>query len=61
MDSSEESLGMKDIAGDGFGGVVESEERIMSGNCGTEDRRVVVVEDCRTGGGFSFCDQYHVQ
>ena len=32
VDSSEDNLGMKDIAGDGSGGVVESEERIMSGN-----------------------------
>ncbi len=59
MDSSEEKVGMKDIAGNGFGGVVETEERRMSGNCGrivgTEDCRVVVVEDCRTGGEFKSC------
>ena len=60
MDSSAEELGMKDIAGHGFGGVVESEERIISGNCGMKDHRVVAVEDCRTGGS-TFCDESHVQ
>ena len=61
MDSSAEELGMKDIAGHGFGGVVESERRIVLGRCGMKDRRVVAVEDCRTGGGSSFCDESNVQ
>ena len=56
MDSSEESLGMKDIDGNGVGDVDEVEDRILLGNCketvGTEDRRVVVVEDCGTRGLF---------
>ena len=55
MDSSAEELGMEDIAGHGFGGVVVSEERIVPGSCGMKERRVVAVKDCRTGGGFSFC------
>ena len=63
--SSAEESGTKDIAGDGFGRVVDSEERSMSGNCGrivgTEDCRVVVVEDCRTGGEFNFDDKTHMQ
>ena len=61
MDSSEESLGLEDIAGNGFGGVVELEERIMSGNCGTEDRRVVVVEDYRTGGRLNLGDTSYMK
>ena len=40
---------MKDIAGHGFGGAVELEER------STEERRVVVVEDFGTGGKFESC------
>jgi len=47
VDSSEEELGLEDVAGDGVGGVVKLEERT---HVGTEDCRVVVVEDCRTGG-----------
>ena len=43
MDSSEEKFGLEDMAGNGVGGVVELEERIMSGNCGTEGCREVVV------------------
>ena len=58
-DSSVEKVGMKDIAGDGFGGVGKSEERSMSGDCkgtvGTEERRVVVVEEFGTGGKFESC------
>ena len=54
VDSSEESLGMKDIDGNGAGGADEVEDSIPLGNCkgtvGTEDRRVVVVEDCGTRG-----------
>ena len=60
VDSSEETLGLEDIAGNGVGGVVELEERIMSGDCGTEDCRVVVVEDCRTGGGLNHEQIAHV-
>ena len=60
VDSSVEKVGMKDIAGNGFGGVVESEERIMSGSCGMNGRRVVAVEDCRTIEAFSFCDKSRV-
>ena len=52
---------MQDIVGHGFGGVVESEERIVSGSCGMKDRRVVAVEDFRTGGRSIFCDESHVQ
>ena len=48
------NLGMKDIAGHGSGGVVESEERIVLGNCGMKDRREVAVEDCRSGGRLFF-------
>ena len=59
VDSLEESLGMKDIDGNGVGCVDKVEDRIMLGNCGiivgTEDRRVVVVEDCRTRGFFKSC------
>ena len=42
VDSSVANGGMKDIAGNGFGGVVKSEERSMSGNYG----RIVGTEDC---------------
>ena len=37
VDSSEEKFGLEDFAGNGVGGVVELEDRIMSGDCGTED------------------------
>ena len=37
MDSSEEELGLEDVAGNGVGGVVSSEERTR---VGTEDCRV---------------------
>ena len=47
---------MKDIDGNGVGGVDKVEDRIPLGNCrglvDTEDRRVVVVEDCGTRGTF---------
>ena len=61
VDLSEEKLGLEDIAGNGVSGVVELEERIMSGDCGTEDCRVVVVEDCRTGGGLNHDGKSHMQ
>ena len=64
MDSSEEELGSEDIDGNEVGGVVELEDRIMSGNCGTEDTRVVAVEDFRTGGElniFSIAGETHMQ
>ena len=32
MDSSEEKIGLEDIAVNGLGGVVDLEERIMPGN-----------------------------
>ena len=57
--SSEEEFGLEDVAGNGVGGVVTLEDRIMSGSCGrivgTEDCRVVVVEDCRAGGDLKIC------
>ena len=60
VDSSENNLGLEDIAVNGLGGVVELEERIMSGDCGTEDRRIVVLEDCRIGGKLNFDDKSHM-
>ena len=54
VDSSEDNLGLEDIDGNGVGGVDGLEDRRLLGNCGrivgTEDCRVVVAEDCRTGG-----------
>ena len=38
VDSSAEELGTKDIVGDGFGGVVRSEERIQDGTVDRRDR-----------------------
>ena len=59
-DSSVEKLGLEDIAGNGVGGVFGLEERIMSRDCGTEECRVVVVEDCRTGGGLDLDVKSHI-
>ena len=61
VDSPEEKLGFEDIAGNGVGGVVELEERTMSGDCGTEGCRVVVVEDCRAGGELNNDGKSHMQ
>ena len=56
MDSSDEKLGKEDIDSGGFDGSGDS--RILLEDCtgivGTEDCRVVVVEDCRTGGPHIF-------
>ena len=54
VDSSEEKLGKEDIDRSRSGGIDGSEDsRILLEDCGgivgTEDCRVVVVEDCRTG------------
>ena len=54
VDSSEHNLGLEGTDGNGVGGVYEVEDWILLGHCGrivgTEDCRVVVAEDCRTGG-----------
>ena len=59
VDSSTEKLGLEDIDGNGVGGVDEVEDRILFGNSrrivGMKDCRVVVVEDCRTGGELKSC------
>ena len=54
-DSSEENLGKEDIDRSRSGGIDGSEDsRILLEGCGrivgTEDCRVVAIEDCRTGG-----------
>ena len=50
---------MENIDRSGIGGVDGLEDRTLLGNCGTivgtEDCRVVVAEDCRTGGEFNSC------
>ena len=50
---------MEDIDGNGVGGVDGLEDWILLGNggrvVGTEDCRVVVLEDCRTGGKLKSC------
>ena len=59
VDSSEENLGSEDIGRSRTGGIDRSEDRMLLGNCGrvvsAEDCRVVVVEDCRTGGELKKC------
>ena len=47
MDSSEEEFGSEGVAGNGFGGVVNVEERIR---VGTQERRDCGLQDSFCGG-----------
>ena len=61
VDSCEDKMGKEDIDRDKSGGIDGLEDRILLEDCGrvvgTENCRVVVVEDCRTGGSHMvFCE-----
>ena len=63
MDSSEDNLGMKEIDGDGFGGVVESEERSRVGteeSCGLRGSCCGGLKGSFCG-GLSMVNKSHMQ
>ena len=59
VDSSDEVLGVEDIDRSGIGDIDGLEDQILLGDSvrvvGTQDCRVVVVEDYRTGGELKSC------